>query len=172
MPAVISSGLHAFQTAERQRAVSVAVAPTEQYDALVMDAAEEEQILVQVHTSINMADAIQRAADKRKQPATGQHDGGPSSSTANSRVQPVVGGLALVSTMDEAGSSKRARAAGFEAPPNCKYHKLTQQQLKTAAQERGLVGRGPGLVPESADKKRLHAALLAYDATHAGTPGT
>ena len=73
-------------------------------------------------------------------------------------------------TVADAGSSKRARAAGFEAPPNCKYHKLTQQELKAAAQKRGLVVRGPGLVPESSDKKHLHAALVAYDVARAGAP--
>lgn len=88
--------------------------------------------------------------------------------------QPAVGGLQLAqTTMDAAGgSSKRARAAGFEAPPDCKYHKLTQTQLKTAAEERGLVGKGPGQVPASSDKRRLHGALVAYDTAQAGAPGT
>ena len=139
-----------------------------------VDAAEEEQILVQVHTSINMAEAQQRAANKRKQPATDPQGNGPASSLPNSEDQPAVGGLQLAqTTMDAAGgSSKRARAAGFEAPPDCKYHKLTQTQLKTAAEERGLVGKGPGQVPASSDKRRLHGALVAYDTAQAGAPGT
>ena len=174
MPAVVADGLLAFQRAERQRAVSVASAPTDEHDALALDAAEEEQILVQVHTSINMAEAQQRAANKRKQPATDPQGNGPASSLPNSEDQPAVGGLQLAqTTMDAAGgSSKRARAAGFEAPPDCKYHKLTQTQLKTAAEERGLVGKGPGQVPASSDKRRLHGALVAYDTAQAGAPGT
>jgi len=173
MPDAVSRGLAAFKEAELHHAINVAAMTSEEQDARDLDALEDEDVLVQVHTSINMADSRQRAAVKRKN-AAGTTDTArplPRADAPQHQIDHSAGGAAEGSderTLEEGpqtAGEKRARKPKFDVPTTSKYFGFTRDQLKEEATARALVGKGSGQVRPSADKEHLYNALVANDDT-------